>query len=387
MRFRQFNTLVLLFVMLLAVANYLLFEHFVNREIDQVLINTVRQNLYNLSLHLNEHLNDPHEGNMHILLDRFNASSREVAQLYIVDERGNVLLSTDYGYRHRFTPPAAALDIDRLDQHTIAQADMLRVELYKLDGLRKVPYTLYVKLDRGYISGLLSHLRWVQILFPLTCLLLFLGGYYLFYRLVIRPILRLDDFIHGRQQALPKARIREIEDLSENIQHYIVKLKEMAYIDPLTQVQNRRSIDRALELAIAGALRDKQIFTIAALDLDHFKTVNDTYGHDIGDKLLQEMTRRIQQHLRQVDQIGRLGGDEFLIIFHHDEHPENILQALERIRLLFEEPFIFGSLRIVSTLSVGVATFPSDGSEKEQLLKNADAAMYRAKKEGGNRIR
>jgi diguanylate cyclase (GGDEF)-like protein len=386
MRFKTFNILVLLSFLLFSVVNFYIMEQYIRSEIDKVLINSLRQSAYDLSLHINEHLNDPKEENLHILLDRINAGAKEIAQIYITDEKGDLLLTTDYSHDKRFVPPKKALAIDRLNADNIGNTAWVMLPVYKLNGLQKIPYRLYLKLDRNYIDGTMRYLNWMQFLFPLTCLLLFVGAYYLFYRLVIRPLLGMYAYVSGETTTLPRSGITEIETLSENVERYLKALREMAYIDPLTQVKNRRGIENALDITIAAAERGRESFGVAIIDLDRFKEVNDTWGHDIGDKLLHEMMNRIKTHLRQVDQVGRIGGDEFLIIFHHDKAPQNIYEVLERIRKLCEAPFRFGTVTLRCTISAGIAIYPRDANDKAALLKHADQAMYCSKNAGGNQV-
>ncbi len=247
-------------------------------------------------------------------------------------------------------------------------------------------YMLYTNMDYLQLQESMRQVWWVHFLIPLSLITLFTAAYYLFYNLVLKPLLLLDEYVLGKVSEVPHSCIQEIEELSQRVERQIKTLHELAYLDSLTQVQNRRSIERALDLAIAGAKRDQKVFSIALIDLDNFKTINDTYGHDAGDLLLCNMVQRIKTHLREVDQIGRLGGDEFLIIFHHDEYSENIMHALRRIRQLFEEPFVIKGVAMVSTLSIGVAAYPQGGFTKEELLKSADEAMYQVKRKGGNGI-
>ena len=245
-------------------------------------------------------------------------------------------------------------------------------------------YVLYNSLHYTYVHKDIDPVWWVHFLMPLLLILLFAVAYYLFHHLVLKPLLLLDAYVIGEVKDIPHSRIAEIEELSQQVEKQIKTLQELAYFDSLTHVQNRRSIERALDLALASAKRDGKVFSIALIDLDNFKTVNDTYGHECGDLLLCNMVKRIKSHLREVDQIGRLGGDEFLIIFHHEEHPQNVVHALERIRKLFEEPFVIDGVSMISTLSIGVATFPDGGYNRQELLKYADEAMYQVKRQGGN---
>ncbi len=247
-------------------------------------------------------------------------------------------------------------------------------------------YILYENLHYTYFHKNIDSVWWLHFLMPLLLMLLFAVAYYLFHHLVLKPLLLLDAYVIGEVKDIPHSRIAEIEELSQQVEKQIKTLQELAYFDSLTRVQNRRSIERSLDLALASAKRDGKVFSIALIDLDNFKMINDTYGHECGDHLLCGMVKRIKSHLREVDQIGRLGGDEFLIIFHHEEHPQNVVHALERIRKLFEEPFVIDGVSMTSTLSIGVAAYPEGGHNRQELLKSADEAMYQVKRQGGNGI-
>ncbi len=247
-------------------------------------------------------------------------------------------------------------------------------------------YVLYNSLHYTSSHQSIDPVWWLHLLMPLLLILLFAVAYYFFYHVVLKPLLLLDAYVIGEVKDVPHSRIAEIEELSQQVEKQIKTLQELAYFDSLTHVQNRRSIERALDLALASAKRDGKVFSIALIDLDNFKTINDTYGHECGDHLLCGMVKRIKSHLREVDQIGRLGGDEFLIIFHHEEHPQNVVHALDRIRKLFEDPFVIDGVSMISTLSIGVATYPHGGCNRQELLKCADSAMYQVKRQGGNGI-
>lgn len=247
-------------------------------------------------------------------------------------------------------------------------------------------YVLYNSLHYTYIHKDIDSVWWLHLLMPLLLILIFAIAYYFFHHLVLKPLLLLDAYVIGEVKDVPHSIISEIEELSQQVEKQIKTLQELAYFDSLTHIQNRRSIERALDLAIASAKRNGKVFSIALIDLDNFKTINDTYGHEYGDHLLCGMVKRIKAHLREVDQIGRLGGDEFLIVFHPEEHSGNVILALERIRKLFEEPFLIDGISVISTLSIGVATYPEGGRNRQELLKYADEAMYQVKRQGGNGI-
>ena len=136
---------------------------------------------------------------------------------------------------------------------------------------------------------------------------------------------------------------------------------------------------------IAYARRERKKFSLMFLDLDNFKEVNDKFGHDIGDQVLQGVAKRFRKLLRKTDTICRLGGDEFIILLPRLAQPrENTVDVTRKIFSSLSEPFPIKSNQINITTSIGIALYPDDGEEGEILIKIADKAKYLAKKEGPN---
>jgi diguanylate cyclase (GGDEF)-like protein len=136
---------------------------------------------------------------------------------------------------------------------------------------------------------------------------------------------------------------------------------------------------------IAYARRERKKFSLMFLDLDDFKEINDKFGHDIGDQLLQGIAKRFSKLLRKSDTICRLGGDEFIILLPRLAQPrENTIDVARKIFSSLSEPLLIGGNQIHITTSIGIALYPDDGEEGEILIKSADKAMYEAKKEGPN---
>ena len=158
-----------------------------------------------------------------------------------------------------------------------------------------------------------------------------------------------------------------------------------ANFDPLTGLSNRHMFHDRLEQEIKKAHRDGHSLALLFLDLDHFKEINDTLGHDMGDLLLKEAAQRLNHCVRAVDSISRLGGDEFTIILSELHDPSNIERVAQNILKKLSEPFqLLDDVAYISA-SIGVAMYPDDAKETQALLKCADQAMYRAKNTGRNR--
>jgi len=159
-----------------------------------------------------------------------------------------------------------------------------------------------------------------------------------------------------------------------------------ANFDPLTQLPNRRLFLDRLGQEIIKSRRADFFLALLLVDLDEFKEVNDTLGHDVGDILLQEAARRIRSCLRDADTVARLGGDEFTVILADLSDRTHIETIAQKIIGRLAEPFRLGDELAYITASIGITVYPGDANDIDTLLKHADQAMYAAKKHGRNRF-
>lgn len=163
--------------------------------------------------------------------------------------------------------------------------------------------------------------------------------------------------------------------------------KELAYQahhDALTSLPNRQLFNEHLKQALAQARRKRGQLAVLFLDLDRFKLINDTMGHNLGDLLLKVVAERIRETLREGDTIARQGGDEFLVLLPEISHEQEALKVSERILGVFAQPFILDDHEVYLSTSVGISLYPSGGTDIESLVKQADTAMYYAKELGRN---
>jgi diguanylate cyclase (GGDEF)-like protein len=156
-------------------------------------------------------------------------------------------------------------------------------------------------------------------------------------------------------------------------------LELLAHSDSLTGLPNRPLFYDRLEQALAMARRHKQKFAVLFLDLDHFKDINDTLGHDMGDVLLKDTADRLRGCVRETDTVARMGGDEFTIILTDVNLPESARVVAKKVLKVLARPFVLKEEEHVIGASIGIAVYPSDGEDSETLVKHADAAMYQAK--------
>jgi len=165
------------------------------------------------------------------------------------------------------------------------------------------------------------------------------------------------------------------------------QLTNLALYDHLTKLPNRLLFEKTMAQTIARAKRNNKEMALMFLDLDHFKNINDTLGHDVGDMLLKGVAERLQQCVRKSDTVARLGGDEFAIVLDEIMKAEDAGLVAEKIITNLGPPFQLNGNEVFASTSIGIAIFPVSGNDSVTLTKNADIAMYQAKQEGRNNYR
>lgn len=337
-------------------------------------------------------------------------SERVIAHLEMsrkLNERYFALLSTDLdiGIRHvpaggGFVEKTSELSVSSRDLF-IEQDDSEYMAVAAIDT-RDGPTHFVATLDKGILQSILDENRKRFLL-----LLLLVAGVVL---LIVRVIMNrsltepLDDLmaqIHKieKQDYVLSNPVRtgdELEAISRNVYGLAeavkerenslrLSQKELEYLsnhDPLTELPNRRLFTDRLQHALDLAERNGDKLALLFLDLDQFKLVNDTLGHDVGDELLVAVSRRLQGHIRETDTLARIGGDEFTILVENIQDERELETFLLKVMNLFHEPFPCSQHEVRSSVSIGVALYPKDGHDIVTLTKHADLAMYKAKDMG-----
>jgi diguanylate cyclase (GGDEF)-like protein/PAS domain S-box-containing protein len=201
-------------------------------------------------------------------------------------------------------------------------------------------------------------------------------------------------------EVYPKwASISAIHDADQNIMFYIASYSDiserkanearidyLAHHDPLTGLINRYNLENRLDQALLSAHRDGLRVAVMFIDLDRFKTINDSLGHHVGDQLLIEVGRRLRDSVRDSDIVARLGGDEFIVVLTRITDEMDAAPLGDKILRSLGQPYVFDGKELHSTPSIGIAVYPGDGEDGPTLMKNADTAMYHAKDHGRNNV-
>ncbi len=194
----------------------------------------------------------------------------------------------------------------------------------------------------------------------------------------------LKDEVAGRSLTRAIRQAKQRHQIAQTLRETQEQLRTLTERDPLTGLINRRGFELALSGALARAHRDRAVLAVLLLDLDDFKSVNDTLGHDAGDVLLVEIARRLGAQVRDGDCLCRLGGDEFVVLAINMEQSAQADLLAARLLSVFRTPIMVGGAELVITGSIGIAVIDEVTTNEVDLLKHADIAMYRAKAEGRN---
>ncbi len=253
----------------------------------------------------------------------------------------------------------------RIDSLSIAQkimvADLIVSVLFVIGG------TMGVLTAEPQHRGLLVALTAGIIIFVI-------GAGFIIISLFVKP---MEQFIEEAASTKAQHDIKEYKEDNENI-------KRMAYHDALTGLPNRYLFDDRLSVALEQARRYQHMLGVMFLDLDHFKCINDTLGHAVGDRLLQEVARRLQGCLREGDTVSRMGGDEFTVLLPEIISQNDAVKVAQRVIEALKQPFWMDERELYITSSIGIAIHPKHGEDAETLLRLADVAMYQAKSAGRN---
>ncbi|GMR05436.1 MAG: hypothetical protein BMS9Abin25_0011 [Gammaproteobacteria bacterium] len=185
------------------------------------------------------------------------------------------------------------------------------------------------------------------------------------------------------QQESPPVFVAFIQDISERIQNE-KQLQYLAHYDALTNLPNRVLFTDRLDQSLARARWHEYAVAVLFLDLDRFKIINDSLGHNVGDQALQALSERLNGCVHEGDTVARLGGDEFAIVLEDIDSADDVAPFARKILDVLSQPFLLDKYEFIITTSIGISLFPIDGENTQTLLKHADIAMYRAKDEGRN---
>jgi diguanylate cyclase (GGDEF)-like protein len=364
-------------------------------QIANVMIQSIRNELADVSYALSKTVKDVRDiKQFKALLDR-TAANNDLVDAILVSQGSRVLLVTDPSYA---VVPAAediALDPSNVDLAALLSKTAIAasVRFYQSDKPTRLDVLFFVDQDyvrRRLSTGLSEFLYW-QGLAPLAVLVVL---WLFLHKAIVQPFRRLQLYAHSPAHLPLPFTVKELESLRQTLTATYSRLQQeknelyrLSTTDDLCGLANRNSLNEHLLRLIAACSRQRSEFAVVFLDLDNFKSVNDTLGHKAGDLLLGHVANALKVLLRGTDFIARVGGDEFVIVLGHYKDRVELLGVLDRVLTRMKEPWSIGESHFYLSVSMGVAFYPNNGTDPGMLLKNADIAMYEAKRSGRSRYR
>lgn len=357
-----------------------------------VILESLQQDLSEMSYVLSRNINSQTKvKTFRAVLERYVSNNDFISAAMILDD-STVLLSTDP--RLSGAPSKSSLRSDMGSAFNIYEAltkkKGIEGEIRFYDGADRKELKLVFLLDKKEILLSISKNKMAFLLsFGLLPVLILLLAWSVLQYFIVKPLEKLRQYAYY-QSKIPKAfKLKELESIRSSMVQTFTRLEleqkelfEMARTDALSGLANRSALSEYIRRLVADSARTHAEFAFLFLDLDHFKKVNDSLGHSIGDELLCEVGGVIQSVLRSNDFVARVGGDEFVIVLHHYKSLVEIAEVIERIQKRLNVPWLIQSHPIEITSSIGIALYPKDGEDLLSLMQHADIAMYEAKNKG-----
>jgi diguanylate cyclase (GGDEF)-like protein len=321
------------------------------------------------------------------ILDRIAANQSFINAIVVLDDN-KLVLTTDPHYGADLVCKNG--DAFATAYQTLTEKKSIEQEIRFYDsGNLEILTLVYVLNDNEIERYFIKNQREFLIYFGVLPIFLLFVMYMLLRRFISVPLERLRQFAYY-QSAIPEVfKVRELESIRYSMVQTFARLEAeknelylIARTDALSGLANRHSLEEYLQKLISASEREKKQFAFLFLDIDHFKSINDSLGHNVGDELLQNVASVIQKVVRPNDIVARIGGDEFVIVLQEYTSYLELSNIIERIQKKLMSPWLIQANPIHISSSVGIALYPNDGMDIVTLMKHADIAMYQAKKEG-----
>ncbi len=327
------------------------------------------------------------------LLNRKVAQNDLISSMMLA-QGTTILLSTDPSINTLPSQLDSLATFSNISAHQLLQNPTFEITIETFSQNKATPLTLFLNVNEYALANYFSKTR-IQYISTLAMPTLFvtLILWVTLHFLLIKPLSKLKKYAYYSKLAPSKFKIRELEAIRSSLVQTFHRLDEeqkalyySARTDELSGLPNRNQLNERLNWLIEESSRSKSEFAYLFIDLDNFKNINDTLGHDIGDELLTMIAGIMQEVIRDYDIIARVGGDEFVVVLSRYQNHIELNHIIQRIISKLSEIHTVGTYPVRTSASIGVAFYPKDGIDSQSLLKNADIAMYESKKSGKNQI-
>ncbi|OHD96914.1 MAG: hypothetical protein A3K14_06885 [Sulfurimonas sp. RIFCSPLOWO2_12_FULL_36_74] len=353
------------------------------------ILKAVNYQLLETSYHLSEDLVSLEDiASIRPMFNRIISNDDFIKTIYIHDGK-EILVTTD-SHQNKIIPTNLRLGNDLSAYDTLEKIEVIERDVNFREGENITPLKLVFVLDKNstflYFNENTSKFL---LYFGIAPVFIFILIWFLLHNYISKPLQRLHKFAYNHKDTPKAFTLKELE----TIRHSMVKtfkrledekkeLFEMLRKDLLSSLANRKGLEEYVERLIATSSREHKEFAFLFLDLDNFKTVNDSLGHNIGDELLKKISFTVNKTLRANDFIARVGGDEFVIIVENYNSLVELIKIIDRIRKHIAQTWLIHTHSINIESSIGIAFYPKDGDSLISLMKNSDIAMYEAKRGG-----
>lgn len=324
-------------------------------------------------------------------IDNFVTSNDMLEDIHILDENKQLLYSTDRDYRN-LHENVKCIKTSEISAQNIFQEGCYYFPVKFYEKLTPHYYYAYSYINMNYTDSIIEKdVRSYTLLFSIFTILFLALLWLSLKKFIISPLKELKHYAYYSEQSPSRFFIKELERIRYSLQMTFYRMKEeqkklykLSTKDPLTNLYNRLSLTEKINWFISQERRTKEGFAIIFLDLDNFKNINDSYGHEFGDMVLKESALVLKDSVRASDIVARFGGDEFVIILPNISDVTRIDEVLTKLQKNLSKPITNEEFSFSITSSMGITLYPKDGESANTLLKNADIAMYKAKESGKN---
>jgi diguanylate cyclase (GGDEF)-like protein len=380
-------------LLLFSGGGYIFYKFFDDsKEITESLLEeNIQVNLLNIKYFLDKNLKQDNINQLKAYLDNIVHSNIIIDDIHIVDNKNRLLYATDRDTALEHSG-VKCRSISEIVDSNIFQEQCYTFSIKLFNGLKPYYYRSIVYLDKKYLDSLLKDkiIKYTA-LFAIYFILFILFLWFIVRKLIITPLEELRQFAYYSQKAPMQFLIQELESIRYSLDLTFKRLKKeqeelfnLSTKDPLSGLYNRLSLVEKINWLISRSQRSDLRFAVLFLDLDNFKNINDSRGHEFGDKILQYISKILLSSVRDNDIVSRIGGDEFVIVLPDITDNESILEVIQRIQDALSRPAVFDNYKYHITCSIGITIYPKDGQDVTELLKNADIAMYKSKELGKN---
>lgn len=371
---------------------YILFfyYHFAQQEkTAAAILRAINSQMLETSYHLSKNIKNISDvASLRTMLDRI-ASNNDFIDSIFIHDKGRILITTD-PFRRKVIPADLISNNGLSAYDKLEQKEALEESIRFYEGKETKTLKLTFVLDKEEIALYFSERESKYFLyFGLVPVFMFIFLWFLLRVFIAKPLERLRQFAYY-QSKVPKAfKVKELETIRysmvqtfQRLENEKKELYDMARTDMLSGLANRNALEEYAHRLIANASREKKEFAFLFLDLDNFKDINDSLGHNVGDELLKKISSMISEALRSNDFVARVGGDEFVVIVESYSSIMELTAIVERIQQHLAQTWVIQTHPISVGSSVGIAFYPKDGKDLISLMKNSDIAMYEAKNRG-----